>query len=49
MPVRVEERAVGVEVAEVGGSAIRAVEYRKKVWEKIDEHQQPRPRVAARI
>ena len=38
MPVRLEEAAVGGEVALVGGGAVGAVENSKKIGQQVDQH-----------
>ena len=41
VPVRLEQTAVGGEVAAVGGDGIGSGEECEKVWKEIDQHQQP--------
>jgi hypothetical protein len=48
LPVRLEQRAVRVEVAAVGGGAVRAREDGEKVGEQIDQHLDQRRRAHQR-
>ena len=38
VPVRLEDTAVGFEVALVGGDAIGAIEYSEKIRQQVDQH-----------
>ena len=38
VPVRLEDSAVGFEVALVGGDAIGAIEYSEKIRQQVDQH-----------
>ena len=46
VPVRLEDLAVGVEVALVGGEAVGAIENGKKIGQQIDQHSTGRGRAA---
>jgi hypothetical protein len=43
LPVRLEETAVGFEVAMIGGDAVGATEYGEKIWQQVDQHSTGKP------